>query len=149
MKSFREFIAESELGDLRRDILGMGFPITSAKLEVINMYENVDHKSFRYSGESTGYGDSKEEALKNALLALFMALEDYDRKIEMTKDNMVDCNVNEDYLKEVIEIKKERVLLSKVTDDYNLSGLPRVSFSEEPVDPDLLGKAYLTFIEVE
>jgi hypothetical protein len=149
MKRFREFILENELDDLRRDILAMGFPIVSAKLEAKSMYENVDQKSYRYRGESIGYGGSKEESLKNAFLSLFMGLEDSEREIRMTKDNMVDRDINENYLREIIEQGKDRILLSRVTDDYDLTGVPVVTFSEEPVDPDLLGTSYLTFIEVE
>jgi hypothetical protein len=69
MKTFREFIGESELDDLRRELGSLGFLRHEVQLEV---YAIVEEGRYFHNcqGWCKGAGDTKEEALKHALWAL-------------------------------------------------------------------------------
>lgn len=69
MKTFREFISESELDDLRRELGSLGFLRHEVQLEV---YAIVEEGVYFHNcqGWCKGAGDTKEAALEHALWAL-------------------------------------------------------------------------------
>lgn len=148
MKTFQEFIGESELDDLRRDLMGMGFGKITATIEAYGstrIAEHIDRYTRYYEGISTGYGDTKEEALRHAILSLFMAIENPDHSNEITTKNIVDADIDNEEFSSAL--KNKRIDLSSLTGDYDLYGFLPVSFGEGGNDLDLLGKSYLSLME--
>jgi hypothetical protein len=149
MRKFQEFIVESELDDLRRDLMGMGFQKISATIDAYGssrISEYIESYNKYYEGSSTGYGDTKEEALRHAILALFMGIEDHDRHITMTTKNIVNADIDKEEL--FSSLKDGKIDLSAVTTDYDLYGICPVSFGEGG-DLDLLGKSYFTLTDIQ
>jgi hypothetical protein len=148
MKTFQEFIGESELDDLRRDLMSLGYAGFTATIEAYGstrIAEHIDRYTRYYEGISTGYGDTKEEALRHAILSLFMAIENPDHSNEITKKNIVDADIREMEFQSALKNKK--IDLSALTVDYDLHGFLPVSFGEGGGDLNLLGNSHLTLLE--
>ena len=142
-------LLENELENLRRDLMGMGFQKISATIDAYGssrIYEFIENYNKYYEGSSTGYGDTKEEALRHAILALFMGIEDHDRHITMTTKNIVNADIDKEEL--FSSLKDGKIDLSAVTTDYDLYGICPVSFGEGG-DLDLLGKSYFTLTDIQ
>jgi hypothetical protein len=145
MKKFQEFIVESELDDLRRDLMSLGYVWFTATIEawgISRVSERADRYHTYYEGNSTGYGETKEKALRHAILSFFMAIENPDHYNKITSKNIVDAEIKETEFQSAL--KNGRINFSFLTSDYDLYGTCPVYFGEDGEDHGLLGISYLT-----
>lgn len=70
MKYIKEFLVESEIEDLRRDLMGLGYERWEVSMEGIATLKRGSNSWMSYEVWCKGVGDSKESALRLAIQAL-------------------------------------------------------------------------------